>query len=142
MEIVNIREDYLAGLIRAPFFYFEVGPVREKIYRLDTGEEVEVQSSTDILGWASDDPYIDFERYWRNNSAKLDMLLKRLKREEARSEQRKAMRTIAKIVANARHLVEDYTAWIAVKTGLAVGRIASLLRQAAEYYPGLRPFTQ
>ena len=141
MEIVNIREDYLAGFARTPFFDFEAGLVGEKVYRLDTGEEVEIQSPTDILGWTSDDTYIDFERYQRNKSAKLDTLLKRLRRGEARGEQRKALRTIARIVANARQLVEDYAAWIAAKTGLAVGRIASLLGQAAEYYPGLRPFT-
>ncbi len=141
VEIVNIRRDYLAGFVNAPFFDFEVGPIKEKIYMLDTRESVEVQSSTEILDWPSDEPYIDFGRYWRSNSAKPDTLLKRLKREE-RDEQHKALRTIAKIVANTRHMVEDYAAWIAAKTGLAVGRIASLLRWAAEYYPGLRLFAR
>ena len=81
-------------------------------------------------------------RYLRSNTARLDTLLKRLRREETWGEQHKALRTIAKIIANARQQIEDYAAWIATKTGLAVGRIASLLRQAAEYYPGLRLYAK
>ncbi len=142
VQIVNIREDYFSGFARLPFFNFEVGSIKEKTYRLDTGEELEIQSSTEILGWTSDKPYIDFGRYWRNNSTKLDTLFRRLKREEERGKQHKALRTTAKIIANMRDLIEDYTARIAVKTGLAVGTVASLLREAAEYYPGLRPFIE
>jgi len=142
VELVNIRRDYFPGFARSPFFYFEVGPVKGKLYRLGNNEEIEVKSLASLLGWPSEDPYIDIDRYLRNNTARLDTLLKRLRREETQGEQRKALRTIAKIIANARYYVEDYAAWIAAKTGLAVGRIASLLRQAAEYYPGLRLFTK
>ena len=142
MELVNIRRDHFPGFARSPFFYFEVRPVKEKLYRLENNEEIEVNSLASLLGWPSEDPYIDMDRYLRNNTARLDTLLKRLRREETRGEQRKALRTIAKIIANARYYVEDYAAWIATKTGLAVGRIASLLRQAAEYYPGLRLFAK
>gem|GEM_PF-3677584 len=142
VEIVNIRVNYFPGFARSPFFHFEIGPLKEKLYRLEAGEEIEVNNTTEILGRPSDDPYIDTVRYSSSNTLRVDTLLKRLRREEARGEQRKALRTIAKIVANAVHQIEDYAAWIAAKTGLAVGRVALLLRQAAEYYPGLRLFAK
>ncbi len=102
VELVNIRRDYFPGFARSPFFYFEIGPMKEKLYRLENNEEIEVKSITSLLGWPSEDPYIDIDRYLKNNTAKLDTLLKRLRREETRDEQHKALRTIAKVIANTR----------------------------------------
>ena len=65
VEIVNIRVDYFPGFARSPFFDFEVGQVKEKLYRLENGEEIEVNNTTKILGRPSDDPFIDFERFWK-----------------------------------------------------------------------------
>jgi len=142
VEVVNMREDYLAGFARAPFFDFEADLVYGKMYRFYTGEEVEIDDPREILGAEDHSPVIDYARYRHSKGVKLSTLLKRLRREVKRGETRKALRTLAEIVATTWEIVDDYAAWIASRTGLALGEIASLLKHAAKLYPGLRPFTR